>query len=153
MFTYAIGEGIWTGLLEGLACQFDGIMFQFTDTAQDSEIATVMRGYYEYISEGVSITNPVWTEPYDDAFGFGRLVTVSMPIYYEESGIRTILGVAGIDVLYSSIEFGMTEAEVVSKLINNAPCVRSNLTACRIEELRGSHKCGVANCTSTGTIA
>lgn len=62
-----------------------------------------MRDYYTYISEGVSITSPVWTEPYEDAFGFGNLVTVSMPIYYEESGIRSILGVAGLDISYSQI--------------------------------------------------
>lgn len=68
-----------------------------------------MRNYYSYISEGVEITHPVWTEPYEDAFGFGRMVTVSMPIYYEESGIRTILGVAGIDILMDQISFGFSE--------------------------------------------
>ena len=73
-------------------------MFQITDTSSDSALATTIRNYYTYISEGVSITSPVWTEPYIDAFGFGRLVTVSMPIYYEENGIRSILGVSGIDV-------------------------------------------------------
>ena len=41
-----------------------------------------MKNYYTYISEGVTISSPVWTEPYEDAFGFGKMVTVSMPIYY-----------------------------------------------------------------------
>ena len=44
---------------------------------------------------------------YTDAFGFGKMVTVSMPIYYEESGIRKILGAAGIDVFWEKVEFGM----------------------------------------------
>lgn len=89
-----------------------------------------MRNYYTYISEGVSITNPVWTEPYEDAFGFGKLVTVSMPIYFLENGVRFILGVAGIDVQYYQIEYGMSEQEVVTKLIGNPPCQLSTLTEC-----------------------
>ena len=62
-----------------------------------------MREYYTFIAEGVSIDSPVWTEPYEDAFGFGRMVTVSMPIYYQNSDIRTILGVAGIDVVMGQL--------------------------------------------------
>ena len=62
------------------------------------------------MSEGISLVDPVWTEPYDDFFGFGRLVTVSMPIYYQEGNIRTILGVAGIDVTMDHLEtFGLTD--------------------------------------------
>lgn len=53
-----------------------------------------------------------------------------MPIYYQESGIRTILGVAGIDILMEQIYFGYSEEEVISRLIVNAPCLVSNLTDC-----------------------
>ena len=74
-------------------------MFQISDSASsDSSIATVMRNYYTYVAEGLSIDSPVWTEPYEDAFGLGRMVTVSMPVYYEENSIRKILGVIGLDV-------------------------------------------------------
>ena len=110
-----------------------------------------MRNYYSYISEGVEITEAVWTEPYIDAFGFGKMVTVSMPIYYEEGSIRTILGVAGIDILWEQISFGMSEEDVIKKLISNMPCQKSNLTECQIEELRET-MCGVPGCTSSGSI-
>ena len=103
MFTYALGSGADTTILKNLACEYRGIMFEISDSGSDSALTTTMRGYYTYISEGVTIQYPVWTEPYEDAFGFGRMVTVSMPIYYEESGIRSILGVAGIDILYEQI--------------------------------------------------
>ena len=83
MFTYALGSGVDTSILNDLACQYDGILFEIEDSASDSTLATIMKNYYSYISEGVSITSPVWTEPYWDAFGFGYMVTVSMPIYYE----------------------------------------------------------------------
>ena len=83
LFTYALGNSVDLPLLKALSCAYDGITFQVAYDASASELTTIMRNYYVYISEGVSITKPVWTEPYDDAFGFGRLVTVSMPIYYE----------------------------------------------------------------------
>lgn len=41
-----------------------------------------MQKYYTYLAKGLSRESPVWTEPYDDAFGYGRMVTVAMPIYY-----------------------------------------------------------------------
>ena len=44
-----------------------------------------------------------------------------MPVYYQEGGVRKILGVVGIEVQYSQIEFGMSEQEVISLLISNAP--------------------------------
>ena len=82
MFTYGMGSGIDYTLLQALACSYNGIMFKVEDSASDSELTTLMRAYYTYISEGIEVPNPVWTEPYDDFFGFGRMVTVSMPIYY-----------------------------------------------------------------------
>lgn len=47
----------------------------------------------------------------------------------------------------------MSEEQVISKLIGNAPCQLSNLTDCQIEALRGSNTCGVAGCSSSGSIA
>lgn len=132
LFTYALGNVVNTSILYDLACEYSGIMFEITDTSSDSNLATVMRNYYSYVSEGVTISSPVWTEPYEDAFGFGRMVTVSMPIYYTEGGIRRILGVAGIDVLMEQIYFGQSEEQVIERLISNAPCQQSSLTECDI---------------------
>ena len=129
LFTYALGSGANKTILQDLACEYKGIMFEIEDSASDSALATTMRNYYSYISEGVEITNPVWTEPYTDAFGFGKMVTVSMPVYYEEN-IRTILGVVGIDILWEQISFGMSEEDVIRKLISNVPCQKSNLSEC-----------------------
>ena len=78
-------------------------MFAVTDTSSKSQLATIMRNYYTYIAEGVSIDHPVWTQPYWDAFGLGRMVTVSQPVYYFENGIRKTLGVVGLDVSMTKI--------------------------------------------------
>ena len=100
LFTYALGFGANSQILQVLSCKYAGIMFKITDVSNNSTLEKVMRNYSTYVSEGISITNPIWTGPYEDVFGFGQVVTVSMPIYYEENGIRTILGVAGIDVQF-----------------------------------------------------
>ena len=151
LFTYALGSGASTGILQDLACAFSGIMFRI-DESSSTSLVTVMRDYYTFIAEGVQINSPVWTEPYDDAFGLGRMVTVSMPIYYYENSIRTILGVVGLDVSMEQIyTFGLTEEETMKRLIGNGVCHSSNLTDCQIDSLRGS-SCGVTNCPATGSI-
>ena len=61
-----------------------------------------MKNYYTYVSKKTKINQPIWTEPYTDFFGFGRMVTVSIPIYHEEP--NKIIGVAGIDIVMSQIE-------------------------------------------------
>lgn len=136
LFTYALGTGTDPDILQTLSCEYSGIMFKIEDSSSTSELATVMKNYHTYISEGVTISAPVWTEPYEDAFGFGRMVTVSMPIYYTENDIRSVLGVAGIDILWDQISFGMDEEEVIDQLIRNAPCHASSLSECEIENLR-----------------
>ena len=55
MFTYALGSGANTTILKDLACEYRGIMFEIADSDTDSALTTTMRGYYTYISEGVTI--------------------------------------------------------------------------------------------------
>ena len=113
-------------------------MFEIPDINSDSELATIMRNYSVYLAEGIEVKEPVWTEPYIDAFGFGRMVTVSMPIYYTQNNIRKILGVTGLDVVMPAFDqFGFSdENDIVKELIKNAPCQQSGLSECDIEHLR-----------------
>ena len=99
-FTYGLGSGVNPDILKAMACNHQGMMFSYDGTGSDekSGLRDAMRNYYNFMAEGVTIDQPVWTEPYEDAFGLGWLVTVSMPIYYYEGGERTILGVMGLDV-------------------------------------------------------
>ena len=152
LFTYALGDDgsdtiVNITLLKEMACRYKGIMFNIRNT---NSLADTMGSYYTYIAAGVEIDNPVWTEPYDDAFGFGRMVTVSYPIYYtnEQSEIRYIVGVASIDVTMDSLtRFGMSEDEIVDKLLAEYPCNNNSLTDCQLENLRPEEsECGESNC-------
>ena len=55
-----------------------------------------MNPFLVYFTKGLSITRPIWTPIYWDAFGFGYLVTVTMPSYNNDTG--DLLGVIGLDV-------------------------------------------------------
>ena len=59
-----------------------------------------MSSYHSYIAERAVVGSPVWVEPYLDAFGFSRVITVSIPIYYQKNinNLRLIVGVAAIDI-------------------------------------------------------
>ena len=59
-----------------------------------------MREYYVFLSHGITVDQPLWSEPYEDAWVSEDLMTVTFPIYFEdpESGIRVLLGVAGTDI-------------------------------------------------------
>ena len=66
----------------------------------ENSLASVMSSYHSYIAEMATIGKPVWVEPYLDAFGFSRVITVSVPIYYQKDSttLRIIVGVAAIDI-------------------------------------------------------
>lgn len=152
LFTYALGSDADLEILKDLSCYYRGIMFQLEDQREHSELITQMREYYEYLAEGVQISYPVWTEPYDDAFDAGRMVTVSMPVYNVEGEIKKVLGVIGIDVVMDTFyNSGFNdEAEIVKELIKNAPCQTSSLTDCDIENLRPlNSQCGISGCSQS----
>jgi hypothetical protein len=54
------------------------------------------------VSEGIdgSTIKPVWSDFYLDAFGFGNVISVTVPIYLEGQ-VNNVIGVAAIDVLLS----------------------------------------------------
>ena len=92
-------------------------MFKINDT---STLPETMADYHKYISSAITVDSPVWTEPYNDAFGFGQMVTVSYPVYYKKPGSdhQFIVGVAAIDVPMDSLErFNMMEEEIIERLL------------------------------------
>ena len=63
-----------------------------------------MREYYVFLSSGIRIDTPVWTEPYIDAWIEEEIISAVLPVYYQEenaTGIPILLGVAVVDVKMS----------------------------------------------------
>lgn len=137
-------------LLE-MSCEFNGIMFELDVAMEETEIVQIMRSYYGYIARGLNITRPIWTEPYEDEFGFGELVTVSLPVYYTEGDVTEVIGVVGLDVVMKTFyDFGYTREETIQELVNSAPCLDNSLSECEVEAFRSdASKCGVVNCSAS----
>lgn len=56
-----------------------------------------------FMARNKTFDNPIWTEFYQDAFGFGKINTVTLPAYYfdDNQEIGYFIGIAAIDILLS----------------------------------------------------
>lgn len=66
---------------------------------------------------GTTIENVVWSEPYDDASGLGKITTASLPIYDETEEIKKLVGAVGIDILISELEDQYNYDTILSGII------------------------------------
>ena len=64
--------------------------------SHDSTVSVV--SYYRVLANAVMVTQPVWSEVYEDYAGTGEVVTVCQPHYDESINIGQLLGVACADV-------------------------------------------------------
>ena len=139
--------------LKDLTCAFEGMTFKM-DSTEDSVLLTTMDGYEEFIAASANTTEPVWSDPYEDAFGFGQLFTVAMPVYYElEDGFLELAGVVGLDIKYDKMvtEFGLTEAEALSYLTQEVDaCPADALDDCQKQYLRIDEAQCELTCDFTG---
>ena len=66
------------------------------------------------------------------------MTTVSKPIYFEQNGNQILLGVVGIDVLYSElISFGDSNTTINNTLFNRGTFITQTISDCDIVNLRG----------------
>lgn len=82
---------------------FSGIVFRMWDGIDNLTMIEKLTSYYVFLSEFISDKSkikPLWSEVYEDAFGFGMIVSVTYPVYVENR-VPKIIGVAAIDVLLS----------------------------------------------------
>ena len=59
-----------------------------------------MKKYAEYFSEGIGTKNAIWSAPYDDRFGYGRVISVTKPIYEN----FYLFGVIGLNIPISYLQ-------------------------------------------------
>ena len=99
---------------------------------------------------GVKFLRPVWTEPYNDYYEYGWMVTVSMPAYHVSpvTNLSTMLGVVGIDIMMSEFDiYGFSEQEITNQLIGESACQKNDITDCQLQALRSlDYRCNVSNC-------
>jgi hypothetical protein len=96
-----------------------------------------MSQYYKYLAYGINSTIPRWVEPYVDAFGLGRMTTVSRAIYDRSTGSAIFVGVAEIDVPLDELTPYISESELNTELASRGKtCPHYNVTQCYMQLLR-----------------
>ena len=60
--------------------------------------------YYRVLASAIMVTQPVWSEVYEDFTGIGDVVTVCQPHYDETINIGQLLGVVCADVTIEMLQ-------------------------------------------------
>lgn len=90
-----------------------------------------LTNYYIFLSVGYTNKKPIWSQPYvDSSGGFGSIISISKPIYLNDSnGIQKVLGVVSMDLQMSELlKYGRTEAEVIQIMQDEKVCFTNSLT-------------------------
>ena len=107
----------------------------------NSNITFTLSKYYQFITKGANQTEVVWTEPYEDSYGLGRMTTAAFPVYQRNANNNTkiLLGVVGLDVLMSDFTIFDTSEFVVDELVKRSRgnCLKISPNYCELENMRG----------------
>ena len=140
IFTYVLGESTRTILPKRIACETGGFFTLVPDNVNFVDKFT--RHYAEFFSllrESKEVVEPVWVEPYDDAFGLGNVTTVSQPVYDSQS---KLIAVIGIDVSVANLRQAAGDNDsawksIIQDLANRAVCPNfTNTTEFSLDCLR-----------------
>ena len=95
--------------LEELACDNKGFLIRGPKNNQS--YPTVMKDFFAYLTEGLEISNPIWSPAYEDALQFGTIVTVMMPAY-DSTPYKRLIGVVGLDVTLNYLEENLAADDI-----------------------------------------
>lgn len=102
-FVYGVEENIRYSYVEEATYIYHGILFRMWDGIDEITMINKLSSFYSFLSEGFPRRrDPEWSEPYEDAFGFGKIMSVSLPVYVPQQ-IPRIVAVASIDVFLAQL--------------------------------------------------
>lgn len=133
IFTFSVGRHAHDSLPRQIACRNDGL---WSSLMEQDEAITKLQSYTKFLAAGYKVRDPVWTNPYEDAFGLGMMTTVAKPFYSSggPNGTESVLlGVVGHDILLKELEVGgLSNEAVVQDLIKESRrCAEVQLQGCQ----------------------
>ena len=164
VFTFSLGHARNADLLKSIACDSGGI---FTTLSSQGDIHQALGQYYYYLQSLVveDQVEPIWVEPYIDAFGLGNITTLSLALYDKTLQPYRLIGVVGADLLLDDLKaFDPNNyTKIVENLASRGDCSRDkDISPCLLDAIRvanigdNSSRCSTdvdLNCTkSTETI-
>lgn len=84
--------------MKNIACIGNGI---YTSVGDNDNFDPIFTSFYSTLAAGLTIKSARWTEPYEDANGLGRIVSVVYPIYDTTGDYTELVGVASMDLQMS----------------------------------------------------
>ena len=130
MSIYADSEGALDRYLQAVACANEGVWTQVR-----GDTLAKLRPYFQFLSLGVTADRVAWTNPYIDAFGLGRMVTVSAPFFDRSKSPPIVVGVAGTDVPLSDLGSGYTAiGDILIEAGQSCPAIK--VDACTLQLIR-----------------
>jgi len=66
------------GVCFQISCANRGV---FEAVADGSDLSGRLTSYFQFLASGLTQSNVVWLEPYEDAFGLGLVTTAAVPAY------------------------------------------------------------------------
>ncbi|CAD7702828.1 unnamed protein product, partial [Ostreobium quekettii] len=143
LFTYSLGTHGDPGLLQQMACENGGVYSRFQDRHRDPLVP--ISAFFHFVSLAYANEDPIWSEPYIDAFGLGEVSSITMPIFAVEGNgndpPRCFIGVAGHDVPTNDLDPRMHINDVINSLSDSRRCTKKGgpQDACKLQDLRGEH--------------
>eukprot|EP01026_Neomeris_dumetosa_P030851 TRINITY_DN2456_c1_g1_i7.p1 TRINITY_DN2456_c1_g1~~TRINITY_DN2456_c1_g1_i7.p1 ORF type:complete len:230 (+),score=39.23 TRINITY_DN2456_c1_g1_i7:315-1004(+) len=139
IFTYSIGDNAQEDILRALACAHNG-SWTSIGTKDDP-----MNAFNSYIRHIAAARQPrfVWSETYEDAYGLGQMMTVTLPVYTPQNDIEVdgaLFGVAAHDILLEDLEAlaGAKTPDLIQALqLNSLACDNHIIKQCQQQVFRG----------------
>ncbi|XP_078618897.1 uncharacterized protein LOC144886252 [Branchiostoma floridae x Branchiostoma japonicum] len=136
IFAYTVGP--WSDQTNAKRASCEN-MGTWTHIASVEDVWTKIADYYNYFSMNEKTNNVIWTEPYEDRYGLGEIVSGCLPVYDIQSEFLTLLGVTCLDLTKQRIlSFPNDGEEVFNSMqsLSQRRCPASQLTETQIEKIR-----------------
>lgn len=151
IFTFTLGGSASEDIPRGIACANRGIFIPVPD---NGDLRGSMSQYYDYFSalrQQVDNLQPVWVEPYIDAFGLGEVTTISRALYDNSTGSIRLYGVVGIDILIKDLRNADQDnwQRTISYLAHQVQCPAiKEVSSCQLDAIRLSRGNAQSRCPS-----
>lgn len=146
VFSYVLGAQGSINVPKAISCATNGV---FSTIPDSGDLVSKMSHYYNYFAAlRADDPNPVWVEPYIDAFGAGEMTTASLAVYDKTNDPHKLIGVIGIDLLVSTMkQLEPNYQNLLNKLkFRSSKCsTMTELTSCQMDILRAGDEFGEGN--------
>ena len=151
IFTFTLGSNAMEDIPRAIACESRGIFIPVPD---NGDLRGSMSQYYDYFSalrQQVDNLQPIWVEPYIDAFGLGEVTTISRALYDNSTGSVRLYGVVGIDILIRDLRNADPDnwQRTISYLARQVQCPAiQEVSSCQLNAIRLSRGNERSRCPS-----